>query len=342
MTPQFDFAHAYGKPVSQAKLKARPEDFIVEERIAYDLSGEGEHLWIWVEKCEQNTDWVAKQIAGFIGIAPREMGVAGKKDRHAVTRQWMSCHLPGKADPDFSALDIPGVKVLKKVRHSRKLQTGGLAGNHFQIRLTGFDGEVSDVESRLQVIREQGVPNYFGEQRFGNDFQNLANASRMFRGDSRPKRHQKTMYLSAVRSWIFNEVLSLRIEQKNWNQYVGGDVFQLEGSQKWFADDGSDDLPQRLTALDIHPTGPLIGRGELPSQQSILALEQSVVDHHPLWRKGLENAGMKQERRALRVLPKQLDWQWEKGVDNEQNLLVHFDLPAGAFATMVIRELVND
>lgn len=344
-------AYAYEKPSATAVLKSSPEDFRVEEQIAFSLLGEGEHLWVWVEKVGQNTDWVAKQIASYIGITSREMGVAGKKDRHAITYQWMSCHLPGKPDPDFSKLSIPGVKVLKAIRHNRKLQTGGLSGNRFQITLNNVEGELEQIEERLKAIQAQGVPNYFGEQRFGNDMQNLAQASRLFGEEIKPKRHQKSLYLSAARSWMFNEELSERIKKETWNQAVEGDVFQLQGSQKCFTSEVDAEIQQRVRELDIHPTGFLTGRGKSLATATVYELEQSIMASYPAWQAGLEMFGLKQERRALRVLPQDLSWQWEAAVDcvsdelgdnlgfSQTSLVLSFTLPAGSYATMVVREV---
>lgn len=331
-------AYVDGQSPARAVLKADPADFVVEEQLAYSLSGEGEHLWVWVEKIGQNTDWVAKQLAKWAGIAPKNVGVAGKKDRQAVTYQWMSLHLPGQADPAVEALAVPGVRILKMQRHHRKLQTGGLSGNRFTLTLRKLAGEAAELETRLQRIREQGVPNYFGEQRFGNGFQNLPKATQLFQGQLKaPKRHQKSLYISAARSWIFNEILSRRTEQGCWNRALPGDVFQLQGSQKWFADDGDPALAERVEAMDLHPTGALTGRGVLPTQGEAFQLEQTVMARHPIWQAGLEKLGLKQERRALRVWPKALTWQWP----DAETLSVSFELPAGSYATMVVRELVQ-
>jgi len=330
------FAFAYGRPENGAVLKSEPADFQVTEQLAFSLTGEGEHLWLWVEKIGQNTDWVAKQIAKWAGVTQKEIGVAGKKDRQAITRQWMSLHLPGKPDPDLDSLEVPGVRILKAIRHNRKLQTGGLSGNRFSLVLRDITGVSDSVEARLQQITQYGVPNYFGEQRFGKDFQNLVKATALFQGQIKsPKRHQKTMYISAARSWIFNEILSERVQQYTWNQALPGDVFQLEGSQKWFADDGDSSLSKRVGEGDLHPTGALTGRGVLPSQSDAFQVEQSVLEKHAIWQAGLEKLGLKQERRALRVLPKEMTWDWL----DAQTLSVSFDLPAGSYATMVMREL---
>ena len=294
-------------------------------------------MWCWVKKINQNSEWVGKQLAKFCGVTNREIGIAGKKDKHAETYQWISIHLPQKETPDFSKIDILGVSVLRITRHNKKLQTGGLSGNQFTLTLNKFDGCKNTLEQRLQTIQQQGFPNYFGEQRFGNDFENLTKATDLFTQKIRPKRHQKTMYLSAARSWIFNEILSARIKATNWNRYEQGDIFQLEGSQKWFVDDISENLKERIQTQDIHPTGALVGKGKLLTSHAIFKLENDIIKQHPIWLTGLSTVGMKQERRALRVLPKNLSWSW---LDNNTLTLV-FRLPAGSYATMLVRELVK-
>jgi len=294
-------------------------------------------VWCWVKKINQNSEWVGKQLAKFCGVTNREIGIAGKKDKHAETYQWISIHLPQKETPDFSKIDILGVSVRRITRHNKKLQTGGLSGNQFTLTLNKFDGCKNTLEQKLQTIQQQGFPNYFGEQRFGNDFENLTKATDLFTQKIRPKRHQKTMYLSAARSWIFNEILSARIKATNWNRYERGDIFQLEGSQKWFVDDFSEKLKERIQTQDIHPTGALVGKGKLLTSHDIFKLENDIIKQHPIWLTGLSTAGMKQERRALRVLPKNLSWSW---LDNN-TLTLAFRLPTGSYATMLVRELVK-
>ncbi len=335
-------AYANGESRCQGVYKSRAEDFVVEEQIAFTLSGEGEHLWCWVEKKGENTDWVSHQLAKWAGVRTSRVGVAGQKDRHAVTRQWFSIQLPGQEDPDPQALQLDSVRILKMVRHQRKLQTGGLQGNRFELVIRDIQGECADLETRLQSIREQGVPNYFGEQRFGNHGRNLPKATEFFNGQlTRLKRNQKSMYISAARSWIFNQILSKRIEQQSWNRFMPGDVMQLEGSSRWFEDDGSAELAVRVEQQDLHPTGAMVGRGELPTKQSVLALESEVLNEFPQWAEGLDKLGLKQDRRALRVLPKELTWQWLSDEDGTKVLQVCFTLPAGSYATMVLRELMQ-
>ncbi|MEA3404941.1 MAG: tRNA pseudouridine(13) synthase TruD [Pseudomonadota bacterium] len=334
--------YANGESSCQGVYKQSAEDFVVEEQIAYGLSGEGEHLWCWVEKRGENTDWVSHQLAKWANVPTSRIGVAGQKDRHAVTRQWFSIQLPGREDPNPKDLELDTVKIVKMVRHQRKLQTGGLKGNHFQLVIRDINGQCDDIEQRLEAIRSQGVPNYFGEQRFGKYGNNLPKATAFFKGElTRVKRNQKSMYISAARSWMFNLILSERIKQNSWNHFVTGDVVQLEGSSRWFEDDNSTDLAERVEQADLHPTGAMLGRGELPSKGLVLELERQVIEPYAEWITGLDELGLKQDRRALRVMPENVTWEWlDKGSENK-SLKVCFALPSGSYATMVLRELMN-
>ena len=335
-------AYANGESLCTGVYKMQPQDFLVEEQIAFSLSGEGEHLWCWVEKIGENTDWVSQQLAKWAGVPTSRVGVAGQKDRHAVTRQWFSIQLPGMDDPNPEALGLDHVKILKMVRHQRKLQTGGLKGNRFELVIRDIKGECADLESRLEAIKTDGVPNYFGEQRFGNQGRNLPKATEFFNGAlTRVKRNQKSMYISAARSWMFNLILSERIKAGTWNEFVAGDVMQLQGSSKWFEDDGSDTLAERVQQADLHPTGAMVGRGELPAKLSVLALEQTILEPFSEWVEGLEKLGLKQDRRALRVMPEEVAWQWLESDDEQKRLKICFSLPSGSYATMVMRELLH-
>ncbi|UQB42474.1 tRNA pseudouridine(13) synthase TruD [Thiomicrospira microaerophila] len=330
--------YAYGKPTATAKLKQHNHDFIVEEQIAFELSGEGEHLWVWLEKEGENTDWAAQQLAKWAGIRLRDIGYAGLKDRHAVTRQWFSLYLPGRADPDLQDFVFDTMRIVKSIRHKRKLQTGGLSGNRFILTLSEVKGDRAELEARLENIKHLGVPNYFGEQRFGRNEHNLVMAQRLFNGElTRLKPAQRGLYISSARSYLFNLILAERVNQACWNKALTGDVFQLEGSDKWFVDDAEERLAQRVTECDIHPTGALVGTGDLPSMSEVKALEQKVLLKHQAWLEALEALGLKQDRRALRVIPKDMTWRW-LGSDR---LELAFSLRPGAYATMVVREGAN-
>jgi len=328
----------YGEPPAAGILRQSNEDFIVDELMPVQPSGQGEHLWLQIRKSGCNTDWLAQQLAALAGVKGFAVSYAGLKDRHAVTTQWFSIHLPGCDDPDLTALESADVQLLQSIRHDRKLKRGTLSGNHFRLRLHQLSGSVDQLEQRLQAVAEHGVANYFGEQRFGRDMDNLRRAEAMFGGQlKRVKKQHRSLYLSAARSWIFNQLLAARIEQGNWDRRLPGDVFQLAGKSACFADDASEDLQQRLDSHAIHPTGPLWGKGPSLAQDACLQLENAVAAHWETLCQGLIDAGMKQERRALRLMPENPGWQFE----NEQTLVLWFDLPAGAYATTVLREIIN-
>lgn len=330
--------YAFGGPVTRGTLKAQPADFQVEEQIAYPLSGAGEHVWLWVEKQGENTDWVAQHLAKWAGIRLRDVGYAGLKDRHGITRQWFSLYLPGQASPLPETFQLPSVRILGMTRHQRKLQTGGLSGNRFILTLRQLDAEPATIEQRLQQIATQGAPNYFGEQRFGRNEYNLVMAQRLFDGElTRLRPAQRGLYISAARSLLFNQILAERVAQHTWHRAVAGDVFQLDGSDKWFVDDGSADLAERVATYDLHPTGALVGQGDLPSREQALALEQRVLSNHQAWWQALADLGLTQDRRALRVMAQDMRWTWL----SDNALQVAFNLRPGRYATSVLRELMT-
>jgi tRNA pseudouridine13 synthase len=326
--------YAYGGPPLRARLRSSPEDFVVDEIQEITPDADGEHAWLLVRKRGANTDWVAKALARFAGVAPMDVSYAGLKDRHAVTTQAFTVYLPGRAAPDWSALGLEGVEVLSHSRHRRKLKRGALAGNRFRIVLREVDGDRERAAQVLQGIAARGVPNYFGEQRFGFGGANVERAQRMFAGE-RCDRQTRSMLLSAARSHLFNAVLAQRVAQDCWDRGLSGEIWSLEGSRSWFGpEQPSAALSARLASGDIHPSGPLWGRGALPGSDEARALEEAVLADFTALREGLERAGLEQERRALRLLPRDLHWTW---ID-DATLELAFSLPPGAYATVVLRE----
>ena len=331
-----ELARAHGVQVLAARMRVAPEDFQVEELDAFEASGSGEHLLLTVEKRGMNTAFAAKRIAAWAGIPELGVSYAGLKDRHAVTRQRFSVHLPKKVAPDLLLLESGELRVLKAEWHARKLPRGALAGNRFELLLRDAEGDRAVVESRLRDIAARGVPNYFGEQRFGRDGDNVADALAMFAG-RRVRREQRGLLLSAARSQLFNRVLAARVESGSWERGLDGEVWMLDGSRSVFGPEPFDDaLAARLAAFDIHPTGPLWGGGELRTVDAARALEEAVLadDTSKALRAGLEAADLRQERRSLRLRPAALEWGWEA-----QGLRLAFALPPGSYATVVLREL---
>lgn len=332
-----DFPRAHGASVLRAVIRSTPEDFFVEELPAFEPSGEGEHLLLTVEKHGMNTTHVARRLAEWAGVVDVAVGYAGLKDRHAVTRQRFSVQLPGRAAPDIAALQDDDLKVLEAVRHSRKLSRGALAGNRFVLVLRGVQGDPQAIDARLRKIAGHGVPNRFGEQRFGREGGNVQAALAMF-GGRRVGREQRSILLSAARSELFNRVLSARVLDGTWNTGCEGEVWMLEGSRSVFGPEPwNEDLAERLARFDIHPSGPLWGAGELRSTDACARIEMDALadDLAMRLRNGLERAGLKQERRSLRLRPQGLEWSWCA----DGALRLAFELPAGTYATTLLVEL---
>ncbi|WP_210397001.1 tRNA pseudouridine(13) synthase TruD [Motiliproteus sediminis] len=329
-----DFPRAHGDPVCTGMLRSCDADFQVDELLGVELKGEGEHLYLQIEKQGQNTQWLAGQLARAAGVRPMDVGYAGLKDRHAITRQWFSLWLPGKESPDLQGLDISGVRVLQQSRHDRKLKRGGHLGNRFVLRLREVAADDA-LEVRLRQVRDRGVPNYYGEQRFGIDGGNLPAAEQLLSGERRVKdRNRRGLLLSAARSYLFNQLVAERVRRGNWNTYLDGDRLMVAGSSNLLSLEDSRAREADVGAAGLHPTAPLWGRGRALAEGAALALETDILAPFSRWCEGLERAGLSRERRALGLLPEAMRWHWpEPGV-----LEISFCLPPGTFATSVLRE----
>ncbi|MDR7332874.1 tRNA pseudouridine(13) synthase TruD [Roseateles asaccharophilus] len=307
---------AYPASGASATLKLLNEDFIVTELPLQLPAGEGEHLWLDVEKNGANTAFVAQQLAVAAGVNEWDVGYAGLKDRYAITRQWFSIYLPKGETPDLTQLQHPEFKVLGQSRHVKKLRPGDLQGNRFRIALRDVTGNLDAIEANLNAVASQGVPNYFGAQRFGFDGGNVEQGRAMLAREIRVRNPKKKgIYLSAVRSFVFNEVLALRIQQGLWGKTLPGDVMDEAG----------------------RPTGPLWGRGRVPTTDEAQALENGVAARHASLCDGMEHAGLDQERRALVASPVDLSWEWPQA----DQLVLTFSLPAGNYATSVLNEILS-
>lgn len=330
---EWPFAH--GGPPLQGVLRASDEDFRVDEQLGIVPDGSGEHVFLRVEKRGANTDFIARELARFAGVGPNAVSYAGLKDRHAVARQTFSVHLPGKPDPDWTALARADMQVLEAVRHSRKLQRGALRANRFRIVLREVVGDRASAERVIAAIQAQGVPNYFGEQRFGRTGDNVERALAMFAG-RRVRRHERSLLLSAARSHLFNRVLAMRVARGDWNRSLSGEVWMLAGSHSIFGPEpDTPELRDRLACGDIAPTGPLHGAGASRCEADALAIEQCVLQQHAALCAGLEAAGLQQQRRALvlRIADMRVHWSQPDALE------LAFELPAGCYATVVLREL---
>lgn len=269
------FARALEKPLLTGMLKQAPEDFRVVERLGFEPRGNGEHVYLYVRKTGANTAWVAGEIARLAGVRVSDVGYAGRKDRHAVTEQWFSCHLPGRMEPVWRRLEPDGIEVLKRRRHSRKLRTGTHEANCFRIVVRGLDAKggldeaLADLARRVDAIDRDGFPNYFGEQRFGNEGRNLNFANELFEGRTFSGSKQG-LYISAARSYLFNRELSRRVAGGDWRD---GDGW-LWGASR--------------TTMPVTADPSFAG-----------------------WCRGLERLGVKAMRRPLRAVPENLRFEMD-------------------------------
>lgn len=330
--------YAWGGPSVRGRIRCRPDDFRVSEQLGHEPDGEGEHLWLWVSKRERNTVDVAGDLARAAGVPMGRVGFAGLKDRNAVTGQYFSVQLPGQSMPDWQDWSIAGVTIESAAWSSRKIRRGRLRGNQFELLVRELDGDRDTLEKRLAAVRDQGVPNGFGEQRFGNN--NIARALALFRGELRrkPSKTKRGFYLSAARSLVFNHVLAERIRRDDWNRLITGELAMLDGSRSFFQAEADDpEQIRRCAEMDIHPSGPLPGRDESPAAGEVAEIENRVFSSHRELVEGLANFGMKQERRPLRMRVDELVWSFP----DERSLKLTFSLGKGSYATSVLRELVD-
>ena len=315
-----DWARAYGRPLFAATIRTRPEDFRVTEVLGWPLSGHGEHDYLLIEKTGANTEWVARQLARHADVPAKDVGYAGLKDRHAVTTQWFS--VPRWHAPEWSSLDVDGVVVLDAGRHHKKLRRGAHRGNAFRIVLRGdargFDADA--LRERVALISGQGVPNYFGEQRFGHDGGNLQLADDWAAGKRLP-RHKRGIAISTIRSFLFNEALDKRVRDGTWNRLVPGDSANLDGTGSVVDVEHLDDeLVRRCEELDIHPTGILAGKGSSGERTD--------------WIRALNAQGVKAGSRSLRLRVNDL-----LAEISSETVSLSLALSRGSYATSVLREI---
>lgn len=307
---------AYPETASQGLLKLQNKDFCVTEIPLISPSGEGEHVWLKVIKDGANTAYVARCLADYAKVKTMDVGYAGLKDRYAIAEQWFSVYLPKGDTPDFLALEHDEFSVISQHRHAKKCRPGDLIANHFVITLREIQGDPDYVEENLIKIRQQGAPNYFGPQRFGHHGANVQQGYLMLtRKRVERSQKKKSIYLSAVRSFVFNEILADRIKNGLWGKNLVGDVTNEQGS----------------------PTGALWGRGRIATKDAAAELEQATANRHFSLCESMEYAGLKQERRALVAIPANMTWQWL----SDSRLQLEFSLVAGCYATSIIREILT-
>ena len=368
----------YGASLGRAQIKTQLSDFIVEEQLGFEPSGSGEHVFLWVEKSNLNTAFVAESLAKFCGLPLRTVTYAGRKDKYALTRQWFGIHVANsfanKDEPDWMSFSLSGLKVLSVTRNDRKLRVGVLKGNRFELTLRHihfaqeqltYQQNLERLTERLELIKAKGAPNYYGSQRFGemrihvalsSDTNNtssiddeskvelrtggnLALAQKMIAGEAIRNRNKRSLALSAIRSWLFNEIIHERIQHQCFDQALLGDAMQLSGSNSFFIFDKEEEkdlIASRLSNHDINITAPLVGDGQLHTKAQAKQQELEVLKRCTAMAQALNKLGLKQERRSIRLVPE--DFSWEI---NDDQLRLTFSLPSGCFATSIVRELFD-
>jgi len=326
----------YGEHRPTAILRSCNEDFVVEEQLSFAPSGSGSHHYCFIEKSGLNTAYLIERLARRLKIKAFHIGFAGRKDRHAVTRQWISIPRESAHEQLIETIldgEFPGqARILNVTRHHRKLKRGAIAENRFKLILRGLSRLLTDDElNRLK----SGAPNYFAYQRFGRDFGNLHRDITSLQSGRKPSE----MALSAIRSFFFNEVLAQRIRAGLWQTPLPGDCMVLNGTRAFFSYDEADTgIEQRLASGDIHLSGPLVGNAEDLCQSQALAFEKQALSSYSDWIDALGRWLKRSERRALRVVPTNLIMQ----TLDESTQRIEFALPSGSYATAVLRELVAE
>ncbi len=336
-------AYLHQKPTTFGTLKAEPSHFFVSETLSFTPKGEGEHFLVRIRKKGENTQYVANELAKACGVSSKEVSWAGLKDRHAITEQWFSVHLPGKSDPDLTQFveNHEGVEaILASTRHDKKLRPGDLIANDFKLILSALKN-TDTLEARLEAIKSQGIPNYFGSQRFGREGNNLVMARKWGQNKLRVKdKNKRSFYLSAARSYLFNLVLDARIKEKLLQRPLEGDLLinlqketllveDIEQAKALLACDGKTDKKWLISA-------PLTGDNALPTTADAEAFEQSIINQEPDLLAIIRANRMQHDRRPLLLMPKKMNWQIK-----EDELTLSFSLPAGSFATALVRELIQ-
>jgi tRNA pseudouridine13 synthase len=328
----FGYPRVARSPAAGGLWPAAVEAFVVEEIALYPFIGEGEHAALVVEKRGVTTRDLAAAVAGRLGVPPAAVGYAGMKDKACVAVQ--SFTVTGAAeDAAREAFAAEGCQVLTVTRHRNKLRLGHLAGNRFRVLLQGACA--AEAGAVLAELASLGVPDYFGPQRFGGRGDNAAAGVRVLEGKMRAGRWKRDLLVSATQSLVFNEVLARRVEAGTWNQALPGDVLRREDSGGLFVCEDPDVDGARVSAFEVGPTGPLPGR-KVPAPKG----EAAGIEEGVLADLGLAQALFDRESGSRRPLRVPLGpWSVEEGSGGEAWL--SFALPAGAFATSVVREVTG-
>jgi tRNA pseudouridine13 synthase len=325
-------------------LKAIPADFVVEEIPAYEPSGSGEHLFLWIEKEDISADYLIRTLARSLGCQPGDIGLAGLKDRRAITRQYIS--VPAKCESQLALINEHGIRILHAARHGNKLRPGHLRGNRFEITLSGVSAAaIPSARKVAELLVERGFPNYYGEQRFGIDGETLELGLALIKGtktarDIHPskRRFLLKLSLSSVQSWLFNEALATRLTGGTLDMVQPGDVMEVvESGGKFVAEDVVPEQP-RCTNYETVITGPMFGPKMKQPAGQVADWEAELLAKHQLHISQFANFSqlLSGTRRPYLIRPAAIDIQ-----SNDRGLVFLFTLPSGVYATTLLRELMK-
>ena len=323
------------------RIRQQPEDFVVEELAAEEPKGEGQHLWLWIEKRLRNTEDVLDDLARGLDLAPQDIGYAGRKDRRAVTRQWVS--IPAHAESRLADCPLPQAKILRQERHPYRLRLGELIGNRFILRLRGVAADqAAQLADALATLERRGMPNRFGAQRFGRDGQNAERGAEMLRkGRLRGPRRRAMLMLSALQSAVFNRVLENRGEA--YDQLLAGDLAYVHSSGELLQVNDPSVLEGRRAAGEVSATGPLVGSTMRWPRGADIEAEEAAMEAFGL--PSLRRLDLPRsiklfgDRRPLRVPVGELAMEPLADGEGGQDLELRFQLPAGCYATVLLEHL---
>lgn len=351
-----DWQYLHSGPLFCANIKTELHDFIVREKLSFEPNGEGEHVFLYIEKVGLNTAFVAEELAKFAKLPLRNVSYAGRKDKYARTQQWFGIYLGNKAQPDWNDFELAGLTILTQTKNQKKLRLGTIESNTFEIRLRNITQlDESLLQARIEQIKQHGVPNYFGNQRFGERVKadgtvelggNLRLAQKLIEGEDIRNRNKRSMAISALRSWLFNQFVSQRLAKNNF-ALLEGDALILNGSNSFFVHDSSKicvdhenpryrHIKDRLACQDVLFSAPMWGAGDLDSKLKAFDLENEISQNYPSICSKLSTLGLSQQRRAAFVFPQEISYQRVNA-----DVVLYFSLPSGCFATSVLREIAD-
>lgn len=332
--------YPYGESLVTGKLKSEAADFKVVENLGFEPSGEGEHLFLLIEKEGLSTHELIDALARDFKLRPRDIGYSGLKDKQAITRQWVSLHLPGQMRL-FEMPEINGYSILDHGWHHRKLKPGTHRSNSFEVLIRDIDSFPEDSQRQVSLIKSAGMANYFGQQRFGERQDNVSRAIQVFSNPRKARklsRNKKSLYISALRSHLFNQILSNRIELKHWQEPLDGDVFMLAGSHSIFRENLNDEILHRYQCFDISSAASLYGEGDSKLVGEALEIEKKVYVENSAIVDSLLAQKAKLQMRPTRIAVLDLSVEYQ---EKEKTLLIKASLPGGSYFTTLLNHFVD-